>query len=163
MHAFCRWLLLCLALLTAEVALAQQDVSGRLIAETKTPAPGSKVTLAFVFTPKPGWHGYWENPGDAGLGLQLEWQLPPGVTAGKPRFPVPKPLLIGGLMNHVYEEPHAVLVDLDIAASVAAGTSIPVKVAGFWLGCTDKICVPQQGEFSLDLHMGDGRRIRQMA
>ncbi|MGL5837830.1 MAG: protein-disulfide reductase DsbD family protein, partial [Sphingorhabdus sp.] len=109
------------------------------------------------FEPKPGWHGYWENPGDAGLGLQLEWQLPMGVTAGKPRFPVPKPLLIGGLMNHVYEEPHAVLVDLDISPTVRVGTVLPVKVKGNWLACTDRICVPQSGAFDLELRAGDGR------
>lgn len=157
MSVLLRWILLLLALLTAQAASAQElDVPGRLIAETEVPAPGSSVTVAFLFEPKPGWHGYWENPGDAGLGLQLEWALPEGVTAGRPRFPVPKPLLIGGLMNHVYDEPHAVLVDLQIAQSVRAGSILPVEVAANWLGCTDKVCVPQQGRFTLQLKAGNG-------
>ena len=157
MHCLFRWLLVALALLGAQVASAQQlNVPGRLVAETDVPAPGSTVTLAFVFEPKPGWHGYWENPGDAGLGLQLEWKLPTGITFGKPRFPVPKPLLIGGLMNHVYEEPHAILVDLAIDRSVPSGTFLPLEVAANWLACTDSICVPQQGGFMLQLQAGDG-------
>ena len=157
-----RWLLLSLALLSAQVVAAQAvtgqqpDVPGRLVAETMAPAPGGSVTLAFLFEPRPGWHGYWENPGDAGLGLQLEWKLPAGITAGKPRFPVPRPLLIGGLMNHVYEDPHAVLVDLQIAGSVPAGGALPIAVAANWLACTDTICVPQQGRFDLPLRAGDG-------
>lgn len=157
MPALIRWLLLCLALLAAQASVAQElNVPGKLVAETETPKSGNNVTLAFVFEPKPGWHGYWENPGDAGLGLQLEWKLPAGVSAGKLHFPVPKPLLIGGLMNHVYEAPHAVLVDLGIPNTAQLGDSLPIEVAANWLACTDKICVPQQGRFTLRLKVGDG-------
>ncbi|MEQ1549781.1 protein-disulfide reductase DsbD domain-containing protein [Sphingorhabdus sp.] len=157
MQRLLRLLLLCLALLTAQASIAQElNVPGRLVAETETPAPGGTLTVAFHFAPKPGWHGYWENPGDAGLGLQLEWRLPAGVAVGKPRFPVPKPLLIGGLMNHVYEEPHAILVDLQFAPTLKTGSAIPVEVEANWLACTDTICVPQQDQFTLKLVTGDG-------
>lgn len=157
MRRLLRWLLLCIALSGAQIATAQElNVPGRLLAETDRPAPGTSVTLAFLFEPKPGWHGYWENPGDAGLGLQLEWKLPEGVTASKAHFPVPKPLLIGGLMNHVYDDPHAILVDLQIAPALKAGTALPIEVAANWLACTDKICVPQQGRFTVQLVAGDG-------
>lgn len=148
----------CLLALSVQPAMAQgNNVPGRIVAETLTPAPGQTVTLAFVFEPKAGWHGYWENPGDAGLGLQLEWSLPAGVQASALHYPVPKPLLIGGLMNHVYEAPHAILVDLSLPAGLPTGTELPIRVRGNWLGCTDTICVPQQGDFSLILRTGDGQ------
>jgi DsbC/DsbD-like thiol-disulfide interchange protein/cytochrome c biogenesis protein CcdA len=153
-----RLMLLWLALLGAQLAMAEKlSVPGQLIAEADTPAPGKSVTLAFLFEPRPGWHGYWENPGDAGLGLQLEWQLPQGVKAGKPRYPVPEPLLIGGLMNHVYERPFAVLVDLQLSPDLSVGAALPIKVRGDWLACTDKICVPQSDEFALELTSGNGK------
>ena len=28
----------------------------------------------------PGWHGYWLNPGDAGLPMDVQWQLPRGFV-----------------------------------------------------------------------------------
>src|SRR3546814_16033541 len=61
-----------LALLLPAVASAQLMSSGELhvpaslVAETDHPAPGQTVTLAFTMKPQAGWHGYWENPGDAG-------------------------------------------------------------------------------------------------
>jgi DsbC/DsbD-like thiol-disulfide interchange protein/cytochrome c biogenesis protein CcdA len=148
-------------LLTAVTAHAQLpgaslSVPATLEAETKAPAPGKTVTLAFVMTPKPGWHGYWENPGDAGFGMQLRWTLPKGVTAGKLRYPVPGTLIISGLMNYVFEERHVLLVDLTIEPTVAPGTRLPVKVRGDWLGCTKDICVPQGDDLSIDLVAGDG-------
>lgn len=146
---------------TASVAHAQipgapLNVPATLEAETAAPAAGQTLTLAFHFKPKPGWHGYWENPGDAGFGMQLKWNLPKGVTAGQLRYPVPQPLMISGLMNHVFEHEYAVLVDLTLDKNVAAGTPLPVKVRGDWLSCTDQICVPEGGDLAIDLVAGDG-------
>ena len=45
----------------------------RLVAETATPAAGQQVTLALDTKPQPGWHGYWQNPGDAGFPAKLDW------------------------------------------------------------------------------------------
>ena len=53
---------------------------------------------------KPGWHGYWRNPGDAGLPMSVEWTLPPGWSVGPMRYPVPVKLLVAGIVNHVYEQ-----------------------------------------------------------
>jgi thiol:disulfide interchange protein/DsbC/DsbD-like thiol-disulfide interchange protein len=158
-----RWLLLLAALLLGgSAAHAQMPgmktyVHAQLEAETDTPAPGKTVTLAFLMRPEAGWHGYWQNPGDAGLGMSLEWQLPPGVTAEQPRFPVPDTLIINGFMNYVYEKPHAILVDLKLAPDIAAGTTLPINVKAYWLACSDRVCVPQEGMMQLQLVAGDGR------
>lgn len=141
----------------AQLPTMKIHVHATLEAETLRPAPGGIVTLAFSMRPDKGWHGYWSNPGDAGEGLSLDWKLPEGASVGEPRFPVPETLIIGGYMNYVYERPHAVLVDLKLPERLAAGTRIPVNVAAYWLACTDRICVPQQGTLSLDLVVGDGR------
>ena len=156
------WLLALAALLLSGGAAQAQlpgmeiHVHAKLETETSQPAPGRAVTLAFAMRPDPGWHGYWQNPGDAGEGLTLEWRLPPGLTAGTPRFPVPDTLIISGFMNYIYEEPHAVLVDLKLSPDIAPGTKLPVSVEAYWLACTDRVCVPQQDAMSLELTAGKG-------
>ncbi|HAF41933.1 MAG TPA: thiol:disulfide interchange protein [Sphingobium sp.] len=131
-------------------------IAARLVAESAAPAPGAGTTIAFAMTPEAGWHGYWENPGDAGLGMTVEWTLPKGVSIGRLRYPVPETLVISGLMNHVYEGPYAVLATLKVAAGIAPGTRLPVRARAQWLACTDKVCVPESGELTLDLVVGDG-------
>jgi thiol:disulfide interchange protein/DsbC/DsbD-like thiol-disulfide interchange protein len=151
------FLFLCLMLIPGHASAQMPlNVPARLEAETNVPAPGKIVTLAFVMQPKPGWHGYWENPGDAGFGMTLKWDLPKGVTVGKLRYPVPDTLLISGLMNYVFENQHVLLVDLAIDPALVKGTPVPVRFHGEWLGCTDKVCVPQQDDFVLDMVVGDG-------
>lgn len=157
--ALMTWLAIAVAaFFVVSPAYAQKiTVPATLIAETQSPAPGQNVTLAILFKPEKGWHGYWINPGDAGQGLRLEWRLSDGVKAAPPQFPVPETLLISGLMNHVYEHDHAVLVDLSIPAGLAKGTAIPVRVHAEWLACTDTVCSPQSGDLSVDLVVGDGK------
>jgi DsbC/DsbD-like thiol-disulfide interchange protein len=81
------------------------------------------MTVALHFRPKEGWHGYWSNPGDAGLGMRLDWRLPEGWTAGEPQYPVPTRLVLAGLMNHVFKGDYAVLVPITVPenADVATG------------------------------------------
>ncbi|WP_397606538.1 protein-disulfide reductase DsbD domain-containing protein, partial [Sphingorhabdus sp.] len=90
---------------------APQYVRASMAAETRSPAPGDTVTVAIVMDPKPGWHDYWVNPGDAGTPLELAWILPTGASVGPIRAPVPETLIVSGFMNHVYKTEHAFLID----------------------------------------------------
>jgi DsbC/DsbD-like thiol-disulfide interchange protein/cytochrome c biogenesis protein CcdA len=143
-----------LALLFASPALAQlpsqraNAIAPELVAETRA-VPGQSVDLAIVMHTRPGWHGYWLNPGDAGLPMRAEWSLPAGASVGPLRYPVPSRLTIAGLMNYVYERDHAILVRLNVPAGATG--PIPIRAKLNWLACTDKICVPESGEVALDV------------
>ncbi len=149
--------LLALALLAVSPAQAQSThIQPKLVAETAAPAPGGTTTLALTMTPDKDWHGYWINGGDAGFGLSVEWNLPEGVTAAPLRYPVPEPLILFGMMNHVYEHPYALLADVEVDESVAQGSDLTLSGVANWLACTDKVCVPERAVVSVALKAGDG-------
>ena len=84
--------LLQLLVLAATPAQASQtNIAAGLLAEGPA-MPGSTITLAIDMQPKPGWHGYWQNPGDAGQGMTVDWTLPPGAKVGALAYPVPATL-----------------------------------------------------------------------
>lgn len=147
-------------LAAASPAAAQQagqdNLTVELVAETDVPAPGSEVTLAFVAKPDPGWHGYWKNPGDAGLDTRLDWKLPQGVTAGELRYPVPTRLMVAGIMNYVYKGSYTQLASLKIPAGLKPGTALPIAVRADYLVCTDEVCVPETENLAINLTVGDG-------
>ena len=148
-----RRLIFLLALLLVPALAGARGIEPQLVAEGPAP-PGGEVELAIHMLTAPGWHGYWQNPGDAGLPMDVQWQLPRGFAAGPLRYPVPTRLEVAGLMNFVYQRDYAVLVRLKVPAD-ARGT-VPLRAQARWLACTDKICVPEQGELSLDLPVGTG-------
>jgi thiol:disulfide interchange protein len=148
------------AMLLGTAAQAQSEKTGgnnvavSLLPAAKEAAAGGSLPLAFVMKPKPTWHGYWKNPGDAGSEATIEWTLPKGVTAGPLRYPVPERLVVSGIMNYVYEHDYALLADLKIAADVAPGTRLPVKAKLDYLVCTKEICVPESAEVSTEIVAG---------
>ena len=133
-----------------------QNVRASIDIETNRPAPGDVVTVAIVMDPKTGWHDYWINPGDAGTPLELEWQLPNGLTAGTVRAPVPETLIVSGFMNHIYKAKHAFLVDVKIPENAQPGQSLNVKVNARWSACSDLVCVPEAATLSVPLTVGSG-------
>jgi thiol:disulfide interchange protein len=159
MVRFLLWLGLLLGvLLPAPPALAQareqRHIATRFIAETDAPAPGRTVSLAIQMTPEPGWHGYWKNPGDSGMEPTVEWTLPAGAVAGPLEYPVPGRLVVGGLMNYVYEGPYALLLKLKVPDGLAAGTPLPIRGRFDYLVCTKEVCVPESADLALDLVVG---------
>ena len=144
---------LCALVLAVPALAAPPHITPQLLVEGPV-APGGTVTLAFLMKPAPGWHGYWSNPGDAGLGLSPTWILPTGVKAGNLAYPVPQTLIVSGLMNHVYEHDYAVLTTMTVPADARPGTRLPLRVKLEWLACTDKVCVPEEAELSAEVTVG---------
>ena len=155
--AYFALLLACLGLIagqahaqSADERLDSSKIAVELVADG-SPQPGEEWLLALHFRPSsPEWHGYWLNPGDAGLGMTIDWRLPQGWEAGEPLYPVPKTLMIGGLMNHIYEGDYAVLIPIDVPLEAAVANPAPIEVAIDYLACTDRICVPQSARLTLD-------------
>ena len=161
------WLALALAGQSAPAQLPQPKgenaVRVSLVAETAQVEPGGTVTLAFRMQPKPGWHGYWKNPGDAGIPDRVEWALPQGASAGALQYPVPSRLVIAGLMNYVYERDYALLSDLKVPETAAPGTTLPIRARLDYLACTDEICVPETATVSTAIQVVGARSARRNA
>ena len=100
-------------------------------------APGGSTDLAIVMHTRRGWHGYWQNPGDAGLPMSVEWKLPPGWSVGTLRYPVPTKLLVSGIVNYVYEKDYAVIARLSVPKDASGGT---ILARMRWLACLGRCC-----------------------
>ncbi|MEL6737361.1 MAG: thioredoxin family protein [Pseudomonadota bacterium] len=131
------------------------NISVELLAED-LPQAGEEWMLALSFSPSaPEWHGYWKNPGDAGQGLRLELDLPEGWEQGEALYLVPDRLLIGNLMNHIYEGDYAVLTPVRVPEG-AVIEGVP-SLTGYveFLACTDRVCVPQDAVLEAGIGVGD--------
>jgi thiol:disulfide interchange protein DsbD len=127
-----------------------QMVSGELLAHApQGAAPGAQVWLGLQLTHTPEWHTYWKNSGDSGLPTELQWTLPPGVTAGNIAWPTPRKFPLGTLANYGYDGKVLLPVPLTIDPSFT-GTHIDVKLYAAWLSCR-KECIPEEGNFTLRL------------
>ncbi|WP_137896491.1 thioredoxin family protein [Ramlibacter sp. 2FC] len=136
----------------SEVSTAQ--VRAELLAHAPQGiAPGQPLWAGLRLTHQPHWHTYWKNSGDSGQPTQLEWSLPPGVTAGEIAWPLPKKIPVGTLANYGYEDQVLLPVPLAIGPGFrppAFGDTLDLKLKARWLVCRQE-CIPEEGEFALQL------------
>jgi DsbC/DsbD-like thiol-disulfide interchange protein len=114
--------------------------------------PGVPVATAIRMEIDAGWHTYWSNPGESGMQLAVEWQLPPGWTASEPAHPVPKRFVTGGLAGFGYEGEVLYPVTLTPPADASGQVVLTGKLS--WLTCDDSACVPGDAELTITLNLG---------
>ncbi len=138
------------ALAAESAPVRSARTTATLVSDVDTVSPGKPVRVALRLAMAPGWHTYWRNPGDAGIPPELTFTVPAGVTAGPVAWPAPERQHEGPLVTYGYAG------DLLLPATLTgAAGALPVRLHAEWLVC-QTICVPEQGDFRLDLPAGDG-------
>jgi thiol:disulfide interchange protein DsbD len=140
---------ICLAAFTAHAAHTQV----RLVLSADTARPGDTVLAGVDLKMDPGWHTYWKNPGAAGLATKIEWQLPPGVTAGEIQWPLPEKLPPAEVTTYGYDGEVVLLVPLKLAPDLKPGP-LDLKAKVSWLECKEA-CVPGSGSVEATLNIGE--------
>lgn len=130
--------------------VASPRATATLLADRAAAAPGEAFRLMLRLRLAPGWHTYWENAGDAGAPPELALALPEGWTAGPLRFPAPRRIGFGPLMNFGYTGEAAFPLDVTVPADARPGTTARIEAEATWLVCAD-VCIPEEGRFTLDV------------
>ncbi len=146
--------LLCLLLLST-AALAQSGPNTRvtLVPEQFAVTPGSTVLVGIHFQLEPGWHIYWQNPGDSGEPLKAEWRFPYGYSAGPIEWPAPERMTNIAGVDYGYENEVTLLTRLKVPESARTGATFLTATLR-WLICKN-MCMEQKNEASLTVHVGD--------
>ena len=146
--------LLCLSLAApAQSTLRNEQVRVALLAHAPQGVQtGQTFWLGLKIDHAPHWHTYWQNPGDSGLPTQLSWQLPAGLQAGEPAWPLPKKIPIGSLANYGYEGTVLLAVPVTVTSQFEPPIAGPLRIElqAQWLVCRQE-CIPQEGRFRLEL------------
>ncbi|HKQ30450.1 MAG TPA: protein-disulfide reductase DsbD domain-containing protein, partial [Burkholderiales bacterium] len=125
-------------------------VTAQLVAEHTAVIPGRGTAIALKLKHVSGWHTYWRNPGDSGLPTTIQWQLSEGVRVSEIQWPTPRRIPFGPFTNFGYEGEVWLISDLQVPADYAA-RSLSVSAHAEWLVCSEKVCIPEKGEFRVTL------------
>ena len=147
-------LILFLCLATAAARAAHTQVS--LLLPANPAAPGTTLLVGVNLKMDPGWHTYWKNPGESGIATRIDWQLPPGVTAGEIQWPLPQVLPPAEVTTYGYHEDVVLLVPLTLAADLKPGPLV-LRAEVSWLECQDQ-CVPGSAPIEAALEIGSPAR-----
>jgi DsbC/DsbD-like thiol-disulfide interchange protein len=130
---------------------ANELVKIALVADTTHVRAGKKLTLAARFDIAPGWHIYWENPGEAGLATEAEFSAPSGYEVGPLRYPGPVRFQTPGETAASYGySGQAVLSSAVEPPARVTGEPARFSVQASWLACRD-VCIRGQARATLEV------------
>ncbi len=140
--------------LQAEESNGKRLIEAELIADSETLVPGRGLTVGVHLKIAEGWHTYWANPGDSGIPVTVDWELPEGVRVGEIQWPLPRRMEEPGDLK-VYAYKDEVL--LMTRVFVRPGTDldeVTLKADVDWLVCRES-CLPGDARLSLTLPVAD--------
>lgn len=144
---FLRTVFICLILSTLSAVAAHTQAE--LLLSDDAAKPGETVLAGVHLKMESGWHTYWINPGEAGMTTKIDWQLPPGVTAGEIQWPLPTRIPPADVTTYGYENDVVLLVPLKLAADLKPGP-LDLKAKVSWLECKEQ-CIPAGGSVEATL------------
>ena len=107
----------------------------------------NELIIGLKFKLTPGWHIYWKNPGDSGLPVQIEWDLPEGIEFEEILWPAPQIAPLDPLTSYGYYDE----VILPIRFSIDSNFSLESRFSALlsFLIC-EEICVPEDTNILID-------------
>lgn len=129
----------------------------RLVSDIQSLAPDTTFYVGLELQPDEHWHVYWQNPGDSGMPISINWTLPDNISAEKIIWPIPEKIPFGDLTNYGYEG--GVIVPVRMRSSGEIKNALAVKALTLeakanWLVCKDA-CIPGSANFSLAISAGN--------
>ena len=131
---------------------AGQGEGVQAILVTDAPSPvvaGKPFTATVVLNLEPGWHTYWQYPGDSGIPTRVQWHLPPGWMAGPLEFSVPDQFSEpGDMIIYGYEKQSLLRAVITPPKELPKNQTYDLTATVSWLACKE-LCVPGKAEVAL--------------
>lgn len=141
--------------LGADLSEGAARVQARLVADTVAVRPGEAFRLGVLIDLAPGWHVYWQNPGESGMATSVKFALPDGYTVGPLQFPTPVAFEQAGVLSYGYSG--QVLLYVTVTPPPGDNRSeLAIAADVRWLVCDDAQCLPGKASPKLSLPVGNG-------
>jgi thiol:disulfide interchange protein/DsbC/DsbD-like thiol-disulfide interchange protein len=125
-----------------------------LLSDHSSIKAGDSFNIVIELEPNEGWHAYWVNPGDAGLKLEVAWDLPEGVEVGELQFSTPHLIPFEEIVSYGYDGKVTVTAEVKTPDNFES-SQLTLAGDAFWLTCSDVLCVPQEAQISHTVLIGE--------
>jgi DsbC/DsbD-like thiol-disulfide interchange protein len=122
----------------------------RLIWDGNPIRPGHTLWVGALFQLDPGWHIYWQNPGDSGEPPRIQWKLPSELHGGAILWPRPVLLGKGSVRDYGYEGQVLLMTPLQTPPNLPATTPVEIAATVKYIVCRE-ICIPGKADLTLSI------------
>jgi DsbC/DsbD-like thiol-disulfide interchange protein len=138
------------AIVVSAQSPAEIHAKVQLVSEEKSIRPSGPFSVGILFQLDPGWHIYWQNPGDSGEPPKIEWQLPPGFRAGAIGWPCPIRLGTASVRDYGYEGQVLLMTTIEPPMKFTPASPVSITANVKYVVCRE-ICIPGKSVVTLSL------------
>lgn len=146
--------LVAVLLLSAGLIRAEEPVRVSLVSEVKTIQPGRPFYVGLALHHGDGYHTYWQCPGIVGVPTSIDWQLPPGFTAGAIEWPAPERVFMHDVKAQGFERDVVLPILITPPATLTNGVTVRLAGRSCWMACARQ-CHPGFTDVALELKEGE--------
>jgi len=134
----------------------EKPVDASLIADTQALAEGQELWLGVHVKLAPGWHIYWQYPGESGFATKIDWEAQNLVTSSpQTLFPVPETFQgAGGVVSYGYAGETLLLAHIPRIHLLPGAREVTVRANTRWLVCREDECRDARQTLELKLPVG---------
>ena len=129
-----------------------QKSTAEIVTEFSQMSPGQIAWVGVKFSLEKGWHTYWQNPGDNGLPVKINWTLPKGVTVDAVMWPAPAAFRTGTFLNYGYTDEVIAMARIRLSPTLTVGDSLTIGAQAKWLICQES-CIPQSADLKSQIQL----------
>jgi thiol:disulfide interchange protein DsbD len=130
----------------AQLVGGKQVVKAELVTDANDFA--RPFTVGIRFTIESGWYLYWRNPGDGGLPIDVQWEVPAGWKVSELQHPIPEKIAYDDLVSYGYKRGVTLLATITPSVESQNGEAKAIKARLDWLVCKES-CVRGTAEVVL--------------
>ena len=126
-------------------------VKTTIVAENSNFKAGEPFWVIVDLKIEPNWNVYWKNPGDTGMPVSIEWDLPSGFVADAQQWPYPQRMEADSFVGFGYENNVAFLSRITPPKDLDHEGAYPLKAKIKYLVCSDSACLPGEDHVQMEI------------
>lgn len=130
-----------------------QPVKASLLTEVNHFKAGDPFWVAIRLQMDDHWHVYWKNPGDTGMPVSIDWELPEGFKAEAFEWPYPKRMDTDSFIGFGYEKEVYFLTRITPPEKLVTAAKYPIKASVKYLVCSDSACLPGEADVQTEISL----------
>lgn len=131
-------------------AAADEDTIAQISLITESDDITKPFYIGLYFEMEPDWYIYWENPGDAGIPVDVQWELPDGYSISELIYPTPERFDTQGLISFGFKDEALLFAKVTPPSSQTGNHEQIISADVSWMVCKES-CILEEGTAELDL------------
>lgn len=96
------------------------------------------------------WYIYWKNPGDAGIPVEISWEIPDGFMVSELIYPTPERFDTQGMISFGYKNEALILAKVTPPKQFDGSIPLVINARVSWMVCKES-CILEEGTTGINL------------